>query len=140
MILYNKVILIMPRHFSFSTILFGVSGLIIVGLIAYAVTRERMPSVYDEFAQCLTQNGVAMYGAWWCPHCQNQKKLFGTAFDFVKYIECSPGQSRTMTQECVDAGIEGYPTWKLADGTKLSGEQMLETLAEKSACSLSHKE
>jgi len=31
---------------------------------------------YSEFAKCLTQKGAKMYGTFWCPHCQNQKKEF----------------------------------------------------------------
>ena len=31
----------------------------------------------DALAQCLTAKGVKMYGAYWCSHCQNQKKAFG---------------------------------------------------------------
>jgi hypothetical protein len=26
---------------------------------------------YDNFAKCLTEKGVEMYGASWCSHCQN---------------------------------------------------------------------
>lgn len=115
--------------------LYGAAALVVVGLIAFAVTQKAVPSPYDGFAQCLTNDGVTMYGAWWCPHCQNQKKLFGSSFDFVTYVECS-NANKSMNQTCKDAGIEGYPTWELSDGTRLGGEQSLETLAEKSGCAL----
>ncbi|TAL50431.1 hypothetical protein EPN81_02770 [Patescibacteria group bacterium] len=118
--------------------LYGTAALVVVGLVIFAVNNsieQNVPSPYDEFAQCLTNSGVTMYGAWWCPHCENQKDLFGSAFDQVTYMECSTA-SRTMNQTCRDAGIEGYPTWEFGDGSRASGEQTLESLAEASGCAL----
>lgn len=118
--------------------LYGAAILVVVGLVVFAANNtvgDDDPSPYDEFTQCLTTAGVTMYGAWWCPHCENQKELFGSAFDSVDYVECSTA-ARTMNQTCQDAGIEGYPTWEFADGSRVSGEQTLETLADKSGCAL----
>ncbi len=115
--------------------LYGAAVLVVVGLIAFATTQEAAPSPYDSFAQCLTDDGVKMYGAWWCPHCQSQKKLFGSAFDRVSYVECSTA-SKSMNQTCTDAGIEGYPTWVFSDASRLSGQQSLTALAEKTGCEL----
>lgn len=118
--------------------LYGATALVVVGLIAFAANdslKETTPSPYEEFAQCLTERGATMYGAWWCPHCDNQKELFGSAFDQVNYVECSTA-ARTMNQTCQDAGIEGYPTWKFEDGSRLGGEQSLESLSAKSGCEL----
>lgn len=119
--------------------LYGAAGLAVVALIALIGTNKiqsTAPSEYDGFAQCLADKGVKMYGAWWCPHCKDQKALFGSAFKKVNYVECSPNQSKAMSQECKDAGIKGYPTWVLADNTQLSGLQTFETLASKSGCEL----
>lgn len=117
-------------------LLFGAAIAVVIGLIGFAVFRGTAPSPYESFAECLTEKGTTMYGAWWCPHCQAQKALFGTAFKKVQYIECSPNQTRTMSQECQDAGIEGYPTWKFADGSQVSGEQTFAALADRSGCEL----
>lgn len=90
------------------------------------------PSVnMTTLAQCLKDRGVVMYGAEWCPHCQNQKKLFGESFGLVPYVECPADPNK-----CVAAGIQGYPTWIFPDGQKLVGEQTLEKLAETSGCAL----
>lgn len=102
--------------------------------VAYAVKVGQAPSPATGLAQCLTQKGVKMYGAWWCPHCTKQKTLFGNAFGEIDYVECSPGGTKTMSQQCKDDGVEGYPTWTFPDGSKLSGEQDFATLAEKSGC------
>ncbi len=124
------------QKISSSTLLFVLAFAVVVGLVAYVATRPSVPSSYNAFAQCLTENGAKMYGAWWCPHCSNQKKLFGTAFKEIEYIECSPGGSRTMSQQCAAEGIEGFPTWVFADDSRLSGERSFEDLAYKTGCEL----
>lgn len=85
----------------------------------------------DAFAKCLTEREITMYGADWCPHCLNEKKAFGKSFRLVKYVEC-PNEP----QKCIDAGINGYPTWIFSDGRKLEGEQGLEKLSRESGCEL----
>ncbi|MFA5987686.1 MAG: hypothetical protein WC797_03500, partial [Candidatus Paceibacterota bacterium] len=62
-----------------------------------------------SLAQCLSDKGVKMYGAVWCSRCQAQKKLFGSAFKLINYVECT-----TDAQKCIDAKIESYPTWTFA--------------------------
>jgi hypothetical protein len=115
----------------------GLAVIVVAGVIGLAAYKGMGPSVYDDFAECLADNGVKMYGAWWCPHCVNQKKLFGSAFQFVPYVECSPNGSKTFSApECVDAKIESTPTWIFADGTRRTGELSLDALSEKTACPL----
>ncbi len=86
----------------------------------------------DEFAQCLTQKGVKMYGTDWCPHCQNMKELFGSSFQYIDYINCDKNKDT-----CISEGIRGYPTWKTSDGSAYPGEKTFEQLGEISKCSLS---
>jgi len=76
-----------------------------------------------------------MYGAYWCPHCANQKDLFGNSFQYVDYIECSL-PSRAQTEFCNNAGIENYPTWEFQDGERTEGVMSLESLAARSGCEL----
>lgn len=124
------------KPFSSSTALIAGSVLVVVGLLGYAVFKSAAPSVNDGFAQCLTDKGVKMYGAWWCPHCQAQKKLFGTAFSKINSIECSPNNTKTMSEQCKADGIESFPTWVFPDGTKVTGEQSFTSLGAKSGCEL----
>ncbi len=91
---------------------------------------------YDDFAQCLKKADATFYGAFWCPHCQNQKKMFGASVSLLPYVECSTPDGNDQTQICKDKNITGYPTWIFADGSKLSGEVELKTLAEKTNCTL----
>ncbi len=95
---------------------------------------------YDAFAQCLEKSGAKFYGAFWCPHCQAQKRMFGASVEFLPYIECSTPDGSDQLQICKDKEIKSYPTWELADGTRLPVETSsgvsLKTLAEKTGCEL----
>ena len=112
---------------------------VVVPVVLFAVVSSKsqvLPGQYDALAVCLTEKGTKMYGAYWCAHCANQKKMFGDSFSKVKYIECSLPGGQDQVKECADAGINGYPTWEFGDGSRLEGEVTLETLAAKSGCSL----
>ncbi len=126
----------MSHSHSSANYLYIAAAVIVVVLLIVVSSRERGPSRYDSFAQCLTDQGVKMYGAWWCPHCSNQKAEFEGAFDKINYTECSDPGSRAMNQTCKDANIEGYPTWEFPDGSRLSGERTLTELSEKTGCEL----
>lgn len=91
---------------------------------------------YDEFAQCVTDAGAKMYGAYWCGHCTNQKDGFGKSFDLVDYTECDPRGSNSNQAACQANGITGYPTWIFADGTRKSGFVPMPELALRTGCSL----
>lgn len=123
---------------SSSWFLYVAAVLVVVGLIGYAATKQSVPAdpKTDAFAQCLTDHGVKMFGAWWCPHCKQQKEQFGSSFSKINYTECSDAGSNEMNQTCKDAKIEGYPTWEFKDGTRVSGEQKLEDLGKKAECTL----
>lgn len=117
--------------------------LIIVILIAVAVfiaskgpQKPEEPEKYDEFAQCLQDQGAIFYGAFWCPHCNNQKDMFGQSAELLPYVECSTPDGTGQLEVCQEAGITGYPTWVFTDGERISGEVPLETLAEKTGCPL----
>lgn len=95
---------------------------------------------YDSFAKCLTEKGVKMYGAYWCPHCSNQKKMFGSSWKYVNYIECSLPNAAGQTEICKAAGIEGYPTWDFGDGERQSGELTIGQLSQLSGCAVAARE
>ena len=111
----------------------GIGFIVVVALVWYFSSR---PGKYDNFAQCLTDEGVKMYGAYWCPHCQAQKKLFGASWKFIDYIECATPGTDTPKPVCVVAGIKSYPTWEFGADRKVSGELTLEQLASFSGCEL----
>jgi hypothetical protein len=120
--------------------------LIIVVVLAIFTLPKGESAKYsnlDAFAQCLTDKGVKMYGAYWCPHCKSQKELFGSSFSKVDYVECTD-----KVKECEAAGVTSYPTWIFPDetvgttttkGQRFIGETALDTLADWSKCPLVEK-
>lgn len=84
-----------------------------------------------ELAKFLTSKGVKMYSAYWCPHCYEQKQLFGKqAWEQVTNIECAADAKKNpQPQVCAQAGIKGFPTWSI-NGKLDSGVKKLAKLAE----------
>lgn len=114
---------------------------LVLGTIATVLVRggggiSSSSGKYDQFAICLKDKGAMFYGAFWCPHCQAQKKMFGSSAKLLPYTECSTLNGSGQTQICIDKGIKGYPTWEFADGSRLNGEIPLIQLAEKTGCVL----
>jgi hypothetical protein len=62
--------------------------------------------------------------------------MFGYAFQYVQYVECSPEGQRTMNDTCKQADIKGYPTWQFAGGSRVEGPQPLDVLSQKTGCKL----
>ncbi len=119
-----------------SVIVLLIMGVVVTVLIRGGNGGVVAPGKYDTFAQCLKDKGAIFYGAFWCPHCQATKKLFGSSQKLLPYVECSTANGQGQTQICIDKGIQSYPTWVFADGSTLNGEQSLEALAEKTSCVL----
>jgi hypothetical protein len=107
-------------------------GLIIALVVIISGCGTPIPKDMDKFANCLNENGAIMYGAYWCSHCNEQKAMFGNSTKKLNYVECTEDE-----QKCSAAGIQGYPTWKFADGSSLPGKQEFLTLAKKTGCPLS---
>lgn len=111
---------------------------VVIGLlIGSSFLATSRPSPYDGFAQCLKDSGVVFYGAFWCPHCQSTKRMFGSAAKLLPYVECSTSDGQGQQQICKDAGVSSYPTWTFAGtSTRLVGEQTFAQLAAVSGCPL----
>ena len=113
-----------------------VGVVVAVILLLIFIPKGNKPGKYDEFAQCIKSSGAEFYGAFWCTHCQAQKRAFGSSAKYLPYIECSETDGTTQTQICKDKKIEGYPTWIFKDLSQLEGEIPIATLAEKTQCLL----
>ena len=112
----------------------GIAGIAV--LVGWWWVVNATPGKLDGFAQCLKDEGAIFYGAFWCPHCQKQKTMFGKSQKLLPYIECSTPDGRSQLPVCTEKKVESYPTWEFMDGTRLTGEIPLETLAEKTSCAL----
>jgi len=105
----------------------ALAGVAILVLHAGYVAPDAEPTGPEDpqvraLAEHLADQGARFYGASWCPHCQEQKRLFGASASRLPYVECSTGgpnspQSRT----CTGAGIRTYPTW-IINGRAYVGE------------------
>jgi len=116
-------------------------GAVIVAALGatYYVGYYQRSHRYVAFARCLTQKGVKMYGAYWCPHCQEQKDMFGEAsFKSAPYIECGiQGTTAKIIDACTDAGIKHFPTWQFPPtGERVEGAIPLEDLSLRTGCPL----
>jgi hypothetical protein len=79
-----------------------------------------------------------MYGAYWCPHCADQKAMFSASFEYVPYIECGiQGDTSKIQQVCSDAAIKHFPTWQFPPmGERVEGAIPLEDLSLRTGCPL----
>jgi hypothetical protein len=93
---------------------------------------------HDAFARCLSDRGVKMYGAWWCPHCVEQKEKFAASFEYAPYVECGiKGQTNGQSQICKDEDVKVYPTWQFPPmGERVPRVFTLEELSDRTGCPL----
>ena len=103
---------------------------------AFVAGRYYRNHKYDSFAQCLATKQAKMYGLYWCPHCIEQKQMFGEAFHYVPYVECAIRGSSEMAAQCKIAGIKLFPTWQFGVEPPKEGVLSLEALSDKTGCSL----
>lgn len=97
--------------------------------VAPAVIADSSPAAI-ALADHLTATGVAVYTAYWCPHCHDQKELFGRqATARLKVIECAPDGRNSQAALCEAKKLEAYPTWEI-NGKLISGVKSLSQLAQ----------
>lgn len=117
----------------------GLVVLVIVGIVfvrnASTGGGATRVTAYDGFATCLKDAGATFYGAFWCPHCAEQKKMFDNT-RMLPYVECSTPDGKNQLPVCTEKEIKGYPTWIFADGTVVDHVMQLSELSEKTSCAL----
>lgn len=116
---------------------FGSSAatLVVVALLVLHYSGAFDPAAGPEdpyvraLAEYLVEIDAKFYGAYWCPHCQQQKMAFGASAHRLPYVECSPnGQRGAPATACLIAEIKNYPTWVI-DGRRLDRTLTVEQLA-----------
>jgi uncharacterized membrane protein len=112
----------------------GAAALIVIAAL-HAQASNRVPTGPEDpyqrgLAERLNESGALFYGASWCPHCQQQKAMFGASQDRLPYVECSPGGPRAPSApSCTRAGIQTFPTWIFPNGDRVSAVLSLSELA-----------
>lgn len=81
-----------------------------------------------QVASGLESLDAKLYGAHWCRFTQSQKEKLGKeAFNKIRYVECSRDGLNSATGDCIEKGIDGFPTW-VVNGKLYPGDQELEEL------------
>jgi len=104
---------------------------IVLGAFVFASGPEGATPYQLALARHLAQSKAVFYGAYWCPHCQEQKHKFGGAAGLLPYVECDPKGTNPQTERCERAGVKAFPTWDIG-GRRLEGVRSLDDLAEAS--------
>ena len=98
-----------------------------VSLFLVALFHFHHAGVFDErsgpekpemvaLIEHLKEIDAVFYGAYWCPRCQDQKKLFGASVKKIPYVECAPnGRDGLRAAVCEAKRIQSYPTWIIND-------------------------
>ena len=96
--------------------------------MAPPVTAPSSPAAI-ALAKHLTAKGAVIYTAYWCPHCHEQKELFGKeATAELNVVECAPDGRNSKAELCKAKRISGFPSWEI-NGTIDSGVKPLAKLA-----------
>jgi len=117
-----------------NALIYGAVLVLLVG--AYLAGRYHKNHKYDSFAQCLATKQARMYGLYWCPHCIEQKEMFGASFHNVPYVECAIKGSSEMAPGCKAVGLKLFPSWQFGTEAPKEGVLSLDALSEKTGCSL----
>ena len=116
-------------------ILYVVIAALLAGV--YLAGRYYKNHKYDSFAKCLATKNARMYGLYWCPHCADQKREFGSSFRYVPYVECaSENDPHELTPACKAAGVKLFPSWQFGADSPKEGVLTLQELSQKTGCSL----
>lgn len=115
--------------------------IIITVLLIFLVACSSSPytkGYSDKVANCLADKGVKEYGAFWCPNCAKQKKMFGDSYEIISssgvYVECDPRGDNSQADLCLKKDVQKYPDWEFSDGSRIVGVTKLEELYKKAGC------
>jgi len=104
-----------------------VAGIVVIAvafIVFSIVSNKQKPGYYDDFAKCLSEKGMVIYGASWCKYTAGQKQMFGKSAEYLNY------KDYTET-----TGITTTPTWEF-EGQRYPRAQSFERLNEISGCPL----
>jgi glutaredoxin len=101
--------------------------LLALGIIYFKGTGAAMQNIpSEEIAKWIGEHST-LYVQTGCSHCITQENLFGENKKYLTIVDCIT--SAENKQMCINAGIEGTPTW-IINGQKYEGIQTIEKLKE----------
>jgi len=110
------------------------AGIVVLLAAAWAAGWYHRNHRYDAMAKCMASKQVKMYGAYWCPHCADQKEILGESYRFV-YVECGVPGSHAESEQCSAQGVKVFPTWRFQNSALTPGVFSAEELGDKTGCS-----
>jgi uncharacterized membrane protein/glutaredoxin len=121
---------------SLAVLVFGIGWATAVERPESAISKGMPPPITTSsspaalaLAKHLTAKGAVMYTAYWCPHCHDQKELFGKeGTAALNVVECAPDGHNNQAKLCQAKQIKGFPSWEI-NGTIDSGVKPLAKLA-----------
>src|SRR5579864_5143231 len=118
--------------------MFTYGAVVVLLAAAFIAGRHYRNHKYDSFAKCLASKQAKMYGLYWCPHCIDQKHMFGDAFEYVPYVECAQGPPGGGDEApvCKAAGVKLFPSWQFGAEPPKEGVLSLEELGSRTGCAL----
>src|SRR5262249_38137384 len=98
-----------------SRVLAWIGGSAVVTVLAAVAVFANAPAAATPYQAALARHLAAtravMYGAYWCPHCQEQKQLFNSAASALPYVECDAKGANPHPELCERAEVKKFPTW-----------------------------
>jgi uncharacterized membrane protein len=126
------------EKFAWRRWLLQTSAVALVAIAALHLQSSSNAAAGDEdpylkgLAMRLTESGATFYGASWCPHCREQKAMFGASVVRLPYVECSPnGPQGPLAPSCISARVLTSPTWVFASGVRVTGVLTTQQLADR---------
>jgi len=108
-----------------------ITAFVIIAILVLSlfIILNKPTQTSSEVAKCIRQNSI-LYTQTGCSHCKDQEDLFGNNTQYLNIVDCI--QSDNM-QKCIDAKIEGTPTWIIKNQSYV-GVQTIEKLKELTGC------
>lgn len=108
-------------------------AILVVAVIIISYTfyvRSLMPGIYDDFAKCLSEKGVVIYGNDFCSYTNQQLNGFGKSEKYLKYVKCAENK-----ELCDSKGVKVTPTWEI-EGKMYEQVQSFDKLSTLSGCEI----
>ena len=111
-------------------VLIAIVVVALVLVIAGFYLKSQKPGLYDDFAKCLKEKNIIVYGNDFCQYTGKQLNMFGKSEKYLDYVKCANNK-----ELCDSKGIKITPTWEI-NGKMYEQIQSFEKLAELSGCKL----
>ncbi len=128
-----------PKFSGVKTLLLGLCVVLVVLAGSFSLQYDQLAEaklpVYEitpadsytvSLAKYMGSRGAVMFGSYKCSHCNEQKKMFGRAFKYIKYVECQGPEANPSL--CFARGVQNFPTWEI-NGKYYQGALSLERLS-----------